>query len=53
VAVLPLGATAIEKIPEITTAMVEAAGAAFVQSYLVGLRHELPSFYVFGVRSDG
>lgn len=35
---LPLGAAAIEKIPGVTTAMIQAAGAAFVESYVVGLR---------------
>jgi hypothetical protein len=42
-AALPLGAAAIEKIPNLTMAMIEAGGAAFVQSYVVAVRYVLPS----------
>jgi hypothetical protein len=38
-AAIPLGAPAIEKVTGATTAMVQAAGAAFVESYVVGLRY--------------
>ncbi|KAF2500113.1 hypothetical protein BU16DRAFT_453129 [Lophium mytilinum] len=48
-AAIPLGAAAIEKVPGITTAIVEAAGAAFVQSYVVGLRTICLASIAFGV----
>jgi hypothetical protein len=37
-AALPLGASALEKIQGLTTAISEAAGAAFVQSYVEGIK---------------
>jgi len=37
-AALPLGAAALEKVQGLTTAIAEAAGAAFVQSYVHGVR---------------
>lgn len=36
---LPLGGAALEKVPEITTAIAEAAGLAFQESYRLGLRY--------------
>lgn len=41
-AALPLGSAAVKEIPGATTAMIEAAGGAFVQSYVVGLRFVSP-----------
>ncbi|KAF2671972.1 MFS general substrate transporter [Microthyrium microscopicum] len=46
---LPLGATAIAKVANTTPAMVQAAGAAFVQSYVVGLRTICLVSIAFGV----
>ena len=37
-AALPLGAAALEKVQGLTTAIAEAAGAAFVESYVQGIR---------------
>ncbi|OAG00551.1 MFS general substrate transporter [Paraphaeosphaeria sporulosa] len=37
-AALPLGAAALEKVQGLTTAIAEAAGAAFVQSYVEGVK---------------
>ena len=37
-AALPLGAAVLEKVQGLTTAIAEAAGAAFVQSYVEGVR---------------
>ena len=37
-AALPLGPTALDKVPGLTTAIAEAAGGAFVQSYVYGLK---------------
>jgi MFS family permease len=46
---LPLGATAIEKIPGVTSEMIKAAGGAFVQSYVLGLRTICLVSIAFGV----
>lgn len=37
-AALPLGATALEKVPGLTTAIATAAGGAFVQSYVAAIK---------------
>ncbi|KAI1628444.1 fungal trichothecene efflux pump [Exophiala viscosa] len=46
---LPLGAAALEKVPGITLAIIEAGGAAFQQSYVHGLRVMALSSIAFGV----
>jgi Fungal trichothecene efflux pump (TRI12) len=46
---LPLGAAAIEKVPGVTAGMISAAGAAFVQSYVIGLRTMCLVSIAFGV----
>lgn len=46
---LPLGSAAIEKVPGITNDIATAAGAAFQQSYVVGLRTTALSSLLFGV----
>lgn len=46
---LPLGATALTKIPGATTAMIEAAGAAYQQCYVIGLRVTALSSLSFGI----
>ncbi|KAF1943765.1 MFS general substrate transporter [Clathrospora elynae] len=48
-AALPLGATALAKVPGITTNIILAAGAAFQQAYVVGLRTTALSSLSFGV----
>lgn len=48
-AALPVGASALEKVPGITTEIVVAAAAAFQQSYVVGLRTTCLSSLSFGV----
>lgn len=48
-AALPLGAEAIAKVPGTTEVMVAAAGAAFVQSYVVALRTVCLTSIAFGV----
>lgn len=48
-AALPLGATALAEVPGITTEIMAAAGAAFQQSYVVGLRTTALSSLSFGV----
>jgi hypothetical protein len=46
---IPLGASAIANVTGATTAMVEAAGAAFIESYVVGLRIICLASIAFGV----
>jgi len=46
---LPLGSAALAKVPGITTEIMAAAGAAFLQSYVVGLRTTALSSLSFGV----
>lgn len=46
---LPLGAAALAKVPGITTQIIVAAGAAFQQSYVVGLRTTALSSLSFGI----
>jgi hypothetical protein len=48
-AALPLGATALAKVPGVTTEIIAAAGAAFQQSYVVALRTTALSSLSFGV----
>lgn len=48
-AALPLGAEALAKVPGITTDIMVAAGAAFRQSYVVGLRTTALSSLSFGI----
>ncbi|KAF2109764.1 fungal trichothecene efflux pump [Lophiotrema nucula] len=48
-AALPLGAEAIAKVTGTTEAMVAAAGSAFIQSYVVGLRTVCLTSIAFGV----
>ena len=48
-AALPLGATAIAQVPGITNEIAVAAGAAFQQSYVHGLRTTALSSLSFGV----
>jgi hypothetical protein len=48
-AALPLGAEALAQIPGITTDIILAAGAAFQQSYVVGLRTTALSSLSFGI----
>ncbi|KAH7113752.1 fungal trichothecene efflux pump, partial [Dendryphion nanum] len=50
-AAFPLGAAAIAKVPGITNEIAVAAGAAFQQSYVVGLRTTALSSLSFGVIS--
>jgi hypothetical protein len=46
---LPLGSSALAQVPGITTKIATAAGAAFQQSYVVGLRTTALSSLSFGV----
>ena len=46
---LPLGAAALAKIPNATENMIAAAGAAFQQAYVVGLRTTALSSLSFGI----
>lgn len=46
---LPLGASALAKIPDATTAMIAAAGGAFQQAYVVGLRTTALASLSFGI----
>ena len=46
---LPLGATALEKVPGITTAAIEAGGAALQQAYVHALRVTALSSLSFGI----
>lgn len=46
---LPLGASALAKIPDATEQMIAAAGAAFQQAYVVGLRTTALSSLSFGI----
>ena len=46
---LPLGAAALAKIPDATTQMIAAAGAAFQQVYVVGLRTTALASLSFGI----
>lgn len=46
---LPLGASALAKVPDATTAMITAAGAAFQQAYVIGLRVTALSSLSFGI----
>ncbi|KAK5699939.1 hypothetical protein LTR97_006073 [Elasticomyces elasticus] len=46
---LPLGATALAAIPGATTEMIAAAGAAFQQCYVIGLRTTALSSLSFGI----
>lgn len=48
-AALPLGAAALEQVPGITKEVIAAAGAAFQQSYVVGLRTTALSSLSFGI----
>lgn len=48
-AALPVGATALAKVPGITTNIITAASAAFQQSYVVGLRTTALSSLSFGI----
>lgn len=48
-AALPLGATALAKVPGITTEITLAAGAAFQQAYVIGLRTTALSSLSFGI----
>ncbi|KAF1847133.1 MFS general substrate transporter [Cucurbitaria berberidis CBS 394.84] len=48
-AALPLGATALAKVPGITNEIIAAAGAAFQQAYVVGLRTTALSSLSFGI----
>ncbi|KAH7370985.1 fungal trichothecene efflux pump [Pyrenochaeta sp. MPI-SDFR-AT-0127] len=48
-AALPLGATALAKVPGITTDIMVAAGGAFQQAYVVGLRTTALSSLSFGI----
>ncbi|KAF2492231.1 MFS general substrate transporter [Lophium mytilinum] len=48
-AAIPLGSAAIAKVPGITTEIAVAAGAAFQQSYVVGLRTTALSSLSFGI----
>lgn len=48
-AALPLGSAAITKVPGVTTAIAQAAGAAYVDSYVVGLRTVALVSIAFGV----
>ncbi|EON98649.1 putative trichothecene efflux pump protein [Phaeoacremonium minimum UCRPA7] len=46
---LPLGSAALSKVPGITTDIIAAAGAAFQQSYVVGLRTTALASLSFGI----
>ncbi|KAK0316809.1 hypothetical protein LTR01_000560 [Friedmanniomyces endolithicus] len=47
-AALPLGAAALEKVQGLTTAIAEAAGAAFVESYVQGVKPKMtPKIEIF------
>jgi hypothetical protein len=46
---LPLGAAALEKIPDVTAEMIAAAGAAYQQCYVIGLRTTALSSLSFGI----
>lgn len=48
-AALPVGAAAIAQVPGITNEIAAAAGAAFQQSYVVGLRTTALSSLSFGI----
>ena len=48
-AALPSGSAAVMKVSGITTAIAEAAGAAYVQSYAVGLKTVALASIAFGV----
>jgi hypothetical protein len=48
-AALPLGATALAKVPGITTEAILAGGAAFQQAYMIGLRTTALSSLSFGI----
>ncbi|OAL05350.1 MFS general substrate transporter [Phaeosphaeriaceae sp. SRC1lsM3a] len=48
-AALPLGATALAKVPGITNEIIAAGGAAFQQAYVVGLRTTALSSLSFGI----
>jgi hypothetical protein len=48
-AALPLGSAAVAKVPGITTAIAVAAGKAFQQSYVIGLRTTALSSLSFGI----
>ncbi|KAL4896041.1 MFS general substrate transporter [Aspergillus ambiguus] len=48
-AALPVGASALEKVPRITNDIIVAASAAFQQSYVIGLRTTCLSSLSFGV----
>lgn len=48
-AALPLGASALEKVPGITNEILITAAAAFQQSYVVGLRTTCLSSLSFGI----
>lgn len=48
-AALPLGAAALAKVPGITTDIIVAAGGAFQQAYVVGLRTTALSSLSFGI----
>ena len=48
-AALPLGAVALSKVPGVSTEILVAAGAAFQQSYVVGLRTTALSSLSFGI----
>ncbi|KAH7162191.1 fungal trichothecene efflux pump [Dactylonectria estremocensis] len=48
-AALPLGSAALQEVPGITTDIMVAAGAAFQQSYVVGLRTTCLSSLSFGI----
>lgn len=48
-AALPLGSAALQQVPGITTDIMGAAGAAFQQSYVVGLRTTCLSSLSFGI----
>ena len=48
-AALPMGASALAEVPGITNEIIAAAGAAFQQSYFIGLRTTALSSLSFGV----
>lgn len=48
-AALPLGSAALQQVPGITADIMGAAGAAFQQSYVVGLRTTCLSSLSFGI----
>ncbi|KAF2736006.1 MFS general substrate transporter [Polyplosphaeria fusca] len=52
-AALPLGAAAIAEVPGVTSSVLAAAGAAWQQSYVVGLRTTALSSLSFGVLAIG